>query len=799
MPGEFASGAGEFASPNAVAVDGDTTSAEHGDLYVADGLNHRVQILSPAGAFVSMFGWEVNGTKDKEPGAKQDEKNVCTAVSGNVCKVGVEGAAVGQFGESLRSITVDPTSGDVYVAEVLRLPNNGERPFAYRIQVFTAGGEFVLEIGREVNETTKENRCTEEEIKSSGVKCVSPAPVVVGSTEGGAFNLESGGDLLAIGGPEGLLYVGDEHRVQEFDPTNGKWKREISLALISSERENGVAALALDDSCSLHEPSLTESTSPTCKEFDPEYGDLYVVYNTNESTDTIHKFTSAGMEVDDGHFPLTLAPRESNSGAFKVEGFNIGGLAVDGSDRLAVAEQESLTERSLPNNNETRSFGSLLDSSTGRLITEFSLPTVGTRGLSFDLKDELYAAVSGDQELISYRPVAVAELLANAVPCKTGSEEHESDVTVDCTLNGEVNPYAVPATEVWYQWGTTSGLGSETPKRPIPTGSVLEPVLPSPVLEGLHPNTTYYYRLAGYDENVMLPESPLSSETGSFAATYVPPKIVGEPNASFIKSFSAVLYSELNPENAKTKYFFQYGPCENTVGCTNSPYPDSTILTESSEYGKIGVTLEAGSLVAGTLYHYRLVAESENSSQTTKDEVKGPEGAFTTSPVPTVQATTGPASAISATSAIVSGTVNPDGRSAAYTFEVGDYAGTGTQYGIVFSGPAGAGTIPIEEQLAITGLQPGTTYAYRIKISSPGYGTASGETNIFTTNGLPAIITVPIPLTMLSIPTTTFPKPTTTKKTITKTINKKKKTKKKKTKTKNKTRQTTNTKHEHQH
>src|SRR5204863_2461992 len=42
--------------------------------------------------------------------------------------------------------------------------------------------------------------------------------------------------------------------------------------------------VAVDSACALHEPKLTETTTPTCKEFDPANGNVYVAFDdTNES------------------------------------------------------------------------------------------------------------------------------------------------------------------------------------------------------------------------------------------------------------------------------------------------------------------------------------------------------------------------------------------------------------------------------------------------------------------------------------------------------------------------------------
>lgn len=308
------------------------------------------------------------------------------------------------------------------------------------------------------------------------------------------------------------------------------------------------------------------------------------------------------------------------------------------------------------------------------------------------------------------------------------------------------------------------------------------PVKLSAVAEGLRPNETYYDRVAGQDQNVKTPEL-LTGEAVSFSTPLADPGILGEPGVSFVHSSSAVMFGELNPENAKTEYFFEYAPehepgegtlvkCSKGVRKENCEDVATTPTQQSAAYGTIDTTLEATGLQPSTVYHYRLFAESENDGQSEKRSSKGEdqqEGSFTTAPAPVPQAFTGSASMIGATSAVVSGTVNPDGQPATYTFQLGIYNGADTQYGTVLSAPAGAGVLPIEESLALTGLQPGTTYAYKITIRS-GYGSAEGAAMTFTTAGLPSVLVVPGVLAQLPIPNIAFPKPvglTTTKALLT--------------------------------
>jgi hypothetical protein len=722
-----------FEYPESVAVDNDPTSPAYGNVYVADRGNHRVQELTASGVFVSMFGYQVNQTKTEAINAKggtptqaeTEEENICTAASKDTCQPGTQGETPGQFGEAFH-ISIDPSSGDLYTAERHRGESgSGENIFGGRVQEFTAEGRFVLEAGQEVNAHTKGNTCTREEMEKDGVQCTGPTLhpsgfFGAGIAEPGALVFP---EWVAVGGPEDLVYVGEEHRVQELE-TDGKYKREIPLTTISSAGGSRVRALAVN-----------------------ETGDVYLGdYVAGEST--LREFDPTGQQI--ASFPLST--RSPNA-----QYLNIEALSMSSSGRLAVSESENVKVGSGVNS-ENRLFGSLLEGGTGRLITEFSEPSAGysfgVTGSVFGPSEELYLAKAGEGEVLAYRPVLVAELTTGAPACSPGVEIG-SDATFACMLGGEVDPEGVAGTEVFFELGRTSGLGEVTDKQPV--GS------PGPVVvgvQGLLPNETYYDRLGGEDENAKAPER-LRGETVPFTTPGVAPKILGAPSVSFLTPFSAVFSGELNPENTNTTYEFQYGACEDLDAC---PGALSTRAIESAAYGQTMAILEARDLKPATVYHYRLLASNEHlvAGKPEGGAATGTMGSFTTGPAPVPQASSGPASAVGPTSATITGSVNPDGQPAVYTFEAGLYEGAATQYGVVYTATVGAATTAVPETVRLSGLQPGATYAYRIKITS-GYGTAYGETLTFTTQGLPAVLTAPATPALLAIPTIAFPNPTTGK------------------------------------
>jgi hypothetical protein len=669
--------------------------APNGNVYVADQGNHRVQELTPNGEFVLEFS--------------------------------IEGTA--------RDVAVDPVSGDVYVAEELIGSFQAER-----VQKFTPVGQFVLEIGKEVNKTTKGNLCTQEEVEKSHVICgPSAAQNTQQPGEHEAFAFNSEGTMIAVGGEHDLLYVAEAGGVQELG-AEGKWKGKIPLT-------GTVGSVAVDDSTSHVFAALPAST-------------------------TVHDFDVEGKEVAS----IEVLPRQEGGTIALIRA-----LAVDGSSHLAVEAIEKPTPAP-----GSESVGFLYDDTTGHLLTEFTIPVVGA-GMGFNGSGELFIAADTAGEILRYKPEPVAELNLSESPelpaeCKEGPEETkakekqgEQSVTFDCVLKGSVNPEGVEGTEVSFRWGRATRQGgnescpmkSIVPSTPIkvPTGTA--PVAVSaPIGEGLRPNQMFCVQLLGNDVNVPPPEE-LTSLKGLFITPIVAPRVVAAPTASFPTSSSVDMFGELNPENAPTEFFFEYAPvlatgeeplakCPEGTRKEACPGVRTTAVEESKLYGKMGTEVEATGLQPATTYELRLAAVNQAGATVCDD----PTGAcatatFTTAPSPTVEAQTGGFADVTQTGATVTGTVNSGGPTATYAFELGVYAGTATQFGVVASGTV-SGATPVLEERSLPGLQPGTEYAYRISIRS-GYGEAVGAMATFTTPGLPVVLPPPKPPEILHMPPIPFP------------------------------------------
>jgi len=142
------------------------------------------------------------------------------------------------------------------------------------------------------------------------------------------------------------------------------------------------------------------------------------------------------------------------------------------------------------------------------------------------------------------------------------------------------------------------------------------------------------------------------------------------------------------------------------------------------------VTLNPTTLLPNTTYHYRVVGQNAGGI------VYGADMSFTTNSVPTV--TTNAATSVTATGAVLNGTVNANNQSSTVTFEYGTTTAYGTTVTADQSPVTGQVNTPVSK--AITGLTPNTTYHYRV-VGTNASGTANGADMTFTATVGPPIVT----------------------------------------------------------
>lgn len=203
------------------------------------------------------------------------------------------------------------------------------------------------------------------------------------------------------------------------------------------------------------------------------------------------------------------------------------------------------------------------------------------------------------------------------------------------------------------------------------------------------------------------------------SAASTPPAIVTGAVKS-VSPHSAVVDGAVNPHGATTDWYVEYGP--------NTTFDATTaVVSAGSGVATIDVDKTIPGLSPATSYDYRFVAK--NAAGTTF----GTSGSFNTSAAPSV--ITGAASGIGASTATLSGSVDPQALGTNWYFEYG----TTTHFG---SKTAEHHLVPSPNRVnvtaAIAGLKPQDTYHFRL-VALNAAGTSVGADLTFQT-GLPVTL-----------------------------------------------------------
>ena len=305
------------------------------------------------------------------------------------------------------------------------------------------------------------------------------------------------------------------------------------------------------------------------------------------------------------------------------------------------------------------------------------------------------------------------------------------------TLNGLVDPNNA-ATTYTFEYGLTAGYGAQAPVVPAAAGSDDAVHGVQAVVGGLTRGTTYHYRVVAANAT--------GTATGSdqtFATASAAPEATTDP-ATDVAGTSATLNGSVDPNGGVTSYVFEFGP--------TAAYGDQVPVVPGdagSNDGVNAVQSPVTGLARGATYHYRVVAVSPAGTASGADET------FTTAAA-APEATTGTATGLGLTTAILQGLVDPNGAATSYAFEIGRTTAYGDRIPVA---PAAVGSDDVAhavEQTA-TGLAAGTLYHYRV-VATNASGTGYGADHVFTTVAAPAVAPPPpAPPAPPSLPPATRP------------------------------------------
>jgi hypothetical protein len=222
-----------------------------------------------------------------------------------------------------------------------------------------------------------------------------------------------------------------------------------------------------------------------------------------------------------------------------------------------------------------------------------------------------------------------------------------SIATTSATLNGTIDPGGVAST-FHFEYGIDTNYGAQTAESDPLTGTGAVPA--TMTVNGLLPNTTYHVRIVGTNA-----AGSITGNDQTFTTAAAPPTLDGAPAfASAITTTGATLNGTLNPNSSTTSYHFEYG--------TDTSYGTSTPGTDAGAgAGDQPVSTDLTGLAAGTTYHFRLVADNGAGGVQ-----HGADGVFSTAP-----ATAPSASDVTVFGASLNGVVNPHGAATTYHFEYG--------------------------------------------------------------------------------------------------------------------------------
>jgi hypothetical protein len=221
----------------------------------------------------------------------------------------------------------------------------------------------------------------------------------------------------------------------------------------------------------------------------------------------------------------------------------------------------------------------------------------------------------------------------------------------------------------------------------------------------------------------------LYEHTGGSLNYYVPGTVPGveAPHVSALAVYSAHVSAEVDPgagppENSVAH--FEYSADGGLTWPEEFKTPDEPVeRTESGEPDTIEADLTG--LKGNSDYLVRLVAGNsvitETSGTTSFHTPLGP---------PEVE--TGPAISITDTNAELTGTIDTLGDQTTYHFEYGTTAAYGSRVPVDGEAPAGMSRTPRPVSRPISGLQPGTTYHFRL-VAQNTAGTTEGPDRTFIT------------------------------------------------------------------
>ena len=153
-----------------------------------------------------------------------------------------------------------------------------------------------------------------------------PRAVYAVSEAGGEFCLarfENTGPSTTVGANPVVAVDQSNGHVITFDQTKGAREYDAAGSFVAEFGSFTESArsyrVAIDNACALHEPPLDETTTPTCKAFDPANGNVYIAYDDPNASNPPYDVTAFGpLRYGPGNEKFALTVVKSGTGTGKV-------------------------------------------------------------------------------------------------------------------------------------------------------------------------------------------------------------------------------------------------------------------------------------------------------------------------------------------------------------------------------------------------------------------------------------------------------------------------------------------------
>lgn len=580
----------------------------------------------------------------------------------------------------------------------------------------------------------------------------STGDVYVYDSEGTIFKYDANGDPVDFSGLgtneiTGLGRHGSGETELAVDNSSGPAKGDLYMAIPDIEDESGEVAIFSPGG----EPigKLTKMAGrpwgEVCGVAVDGSGNVYVGLYPR----TVGMYTPAGNPVNNGDYVGAnvdfnevcqvaadhdgriyageWTPDREHSNVVRLEGIQANGTQVlfGNSNGTVAAANDSGDEVFVSDRGEIRQYNP-----TGGLLSAFGDGNV-YYALAFNAKTgTLYT-----YDRLNHKKIEIWQGFVLPRVDTLGSSALTS--TGDATLNGSIDPEGVTVESCFFQYGLTTSYGSVTSCAQAMPLTGVSALSVSVALTDLTLNHTYHYRLSTTDSR-----SEVNGADQTFSILVRPSVEDQQPSVSDVTRSTARLEGVVDPQEGETSYRFEYGPTEEYGNAT------PPLHTEDLVSGDVPFEQQVAGLIPGLTYHYRVVAT--NVAGTTY----GADHTFMSGEPAPPSATTDATMEIEQNTATITGLVTTNGLPTSYGFEIATNTDYGPPTGL---GYVGAGLSGAPVSLRLTGLQPGTTYHYRVTASNVD-GTVYGADATFTTSVYSSTFAEPpAPLPFVTVPQMAFP------------------------------------------